>query len=155
MKAKLALLLFLFLGKSIFSAPYTGWEIGNNHSILYINDINSFDTRDNIRYLPQKLTPDQINQYALFVSEYYITRGDKDGLTNLVSLLKNDKSNYDSIANLILVLWKIEKGETVDATAKLDEFIHKDDGSLLSTIAKVLKANIKKNCTLIRNQRGN
>ena len=144
MKAKLALLLFLFLGKSIFSAPYTGWEIGNNHSILYINDINSFDTRDNIRYLPQKLTPDQINQYALFVSEYYITRGDKDGLTNLVSLLKNDKSNYDSIANLILVLWKIEKGETVDATTKLDEFIHKDDGSLLSTVAKVLKANIKK-----------
>ena len=144
MKAKLAFLLFLFLGKSIFSAPYTGWEIGNNHSILYINDINSFDTRDNIRYLPQKLTPDQINQYALFVSEYYITRGDKDGLTNLVSLLKNDKSNYEFLANLILVLWKIEKGETADATTKLDEFIHKEEGSLQSTIAKVLKANLKK-----------
>lgn len=83
--------------------------MGNNHSILYINDINSFDTRDTIRYLPQKLNSDQMQQYALFVSEYYIARGDKDGLTNLVSLLKNDKNNYDFLANLILVFWKIEK----------------------------------------------
>ncbi len=144
MKPKLAILLFIFLSKALFSAPYTGWEIGNNHSILYLNDLNSFDTRDNIRYLPQKLNPDQINQYALYVSEYYISRGDKDGLTNLVSLLKNDKNNYEFVANLILVLWKIEKGEAADASVKLDDLIYREENPLNVSIAKVLKSNLKK-----------
>ncbi len=134
----------LILTQTILAAPFTGWEIGNNHSILHINDTNSFDTRDNIRYLPQKLTSEQIPQYALFLSEYYIVRGDKDGLTNLVSLLKNDKNNYEFLVNLILVFWKIEKGEVIEASAKLDDIVNREENPLYITIAKVLKSNLKK-----------
>lgn len=136
--------LFLLLNYSIQAASFTGWDIGTNHSILYINDINSFDTRDNIRYLPQKLTPDQIHQYALLVSEYYITKGDKDNLTNLVSLLKNDKNHYETLASLILIFWKMEKGETADVTLKLDDLISKEENPLHVNIAKILKSNFQK-----------
>jgi hypothetical protein len=144
MNFKKAFFLFLIFSTTILAAPFTGWEVGNNHSILYINDINSFDTRDTIRYLPQKLNSDQMQQYALFVSEYYIARGDKDGLTNLVSLLKNDKNNYEFLANLILVFWKIEKGETSDATVKLDDLIYREENPLNVSIAKLIKSNLKK-----------
>jgi hypothetical protein len=144
MNLKKVIFFSLILTRTIWAAPFTGWEIGNNHSILYINDTNSFDTRDNLRYLPQKLTSEQTQQYALFLSEYYIVRGDKDGLTNLVSLLKNDKNNYEFLANIILVFWKIEKGETTEASAKLDDLANKEENPLYATIANVLKSNLKK-----------
>ncbi|HMV42082.1 MAG TPA: hypothetical protein PK079_09595 [Leptospiraceae bacterium] len=145
MKFRFALFTFFLFVTNIFSAPYTGWEIGNNHSVLYINDLSVFDTRDTIRYLPQKLNSDQIQQYATYIAEYYISRGDKDGLANLANLLKSDRSNsYEFIANLILVFWKIEKAETNDALFKLDEIIAKEENPLHQSIAKVVKSNLKK-----------
>lgn len=141
---KIILFLLLLTSFSIQTSPFTGWDIGANHSILYINDINSFDTRDNVRYLPQKLGPEQIHQYALYVSEYYISKGDKDNLTNLVSLLKSDKNNYESLANFILIFWKMEKGEIADFSLKLDDLITKDENTLYVSIAKFLKSTIQK-----------
>ena len=134
----------LLFFQTIQATPSNGWEIGPNHSVLYINDTNVFDTRDNVRYLPQRLSSEEIHQYALFVSEYYITRGDKDGLTNLVSLLKSDRTNYESLANLILIFWKMEKGEVADATVKLDDLIYREENPLYVNIAKLLKSNFKK-----------
>lgn len=130
--------------QTLSAVPSSGWEIGINHSILYINDTNVFDTRDNVRYLPQRLSFEEMHHYALYVSEYYITRGDKDGLTNLVSLLKSDRSNYEFLANLILTFWKIEKGEIADATVKLDDLIYREENPLSVNIAKFIKSNFKK-----------
>lgn len=145
MKIKFVFLLFIIFCCDLIAGPYTGWEIGNNHSVLYVNDLSVFDTRDNIRYLPQKLNSEQVQQYALYASEYFIARGDKEGLTNLVNLLRSDKNNnYDFVANLLLIFWKIEKAELNDVYSRLDDIISKEENTLYVNIAKVIKSNLKK-----------
>lgn len=139
------LLFNLFLSLEVFSTPSFGWELYSNSSYLYINGSSVFDSRDRFKSnsIPSKISSEHVSSFAFYTGEYFILRSDKDSFANLILALKQDKSN-ESLVQILITFQKIELDQEQDAVNRLDEIIAKDENQILTTLAKVLKSNLKK-----------
>jgi hypothetical protein len=138
------LILFLYFSFQLEASPIFSWEINPNYSALYINQILVYDSRDKLKYLPNKLNTDQLSLYSLLIGEYFIVKNDKENFNQLTQLIQTDKNFNSSLLPILQIFQKLELSQEQEALSKLEDRINSEENPILNTLSKVIKYNIKK-----------
>ncbi|MDX1961008.1 MAG: hypothetical protein SFU98_20730 [Leptospiraceae bacterium] len=137
---KFFLVFFLFLSTNFLFANSLGfgWEMNPSSNRLFMNGQKVFDSKEQLRNFPVNFGAEEMIQFSLLVGEYYILNGDKDGMSNLVYLIRQEKIDLKLLDNLLSFFWKLERDEREDAERKLEDYIDKETNSYYQKIAKTI-----------------
>ena len=133
----------LILTALLCSSSYAGslettWDITPTHSILFMNGGKVFDSRESIKQLPLNLSQDQVIDFSMLVGEYYLLKNDKDSYFNLISLIKNNSSDYTMLVELLEYFWRSDKGDSSEAELKFEEYLKKETNTYLYLLGNSL-----------------
>lgn len=126
----------LDLNSSLFAGSLeTTWEVTGSYSILNMGGLKVFDSREQLKQIPQNLNQDQIVDFSLLVGEYYLLKNDKDSYFNLISLSKSNNTDYMLLQELLEFFWRKDKGDYNQAESIFEDYLKRENNTYIFTLA--------------------
>ncbi|MCB1160674.1 MAG: hypothetical protein KDK45_24450, partial [Leptospiraceae bacterium] len=78
-------------------------------------------------------------QFSLFLAEYYLNKNDKDGLANILYIIRTQKDDLKLADTFITANWFLDRNDNNSAKKKLDDYISLENNQYLKTLALAIK----------------
>jgi len=127
---------------AILAGGFSGWDIGRTSSALFIEGRKVYESTGKISAFPGFLKEDQKIDLAFYLTDFFLLKGDKEGIANIIYLLRNEKGDYKLADFLISALWKIKKNDIEGAKKKLNEFSGLSSDDFQKKIASIIAENL-------------
>jgi hypothetical protein len=115
-----------------------GWDFSGSNPTLFLKGKKVHQIGESLSSLPAGLNREEVIEFSLMVSEYYIQKLDKEKVSELLALLKQEEKDYALLESLIGFFWRQEKSEYSESESKLKDYIRSEKDPLYSAIAEKL-----------------
>lgn len=145
---KLSTIYLLFaIPAFLYAVPYTGWETYSSYSELYMNGNKVFDSRFDSGSFPRYFNDSEKIDYALFLSEYYISKDDRAKLNKLKIHLYS-VPDYSLAVSLIDFFWYSSKKKYDKAEHIISDYLKREKNLYHSLLASSVLELVGENKTL-------